>query len=161
MKPNLNATNLFDAMLDAPQREALDVISAAIFLLAVVLGMVAGYPVAPSVVVALAATYLVQMTCLTAVIFLSDRPSAGAMVDRWLGLDIADLWTVRPDSDDAPMHLELGTLSAGHLASPAQGEGKSPEDDADTPTWQPIRPLSESAGQSGRETVGARNCQCR
>lgn len=148
MKPKSYAFSFFLLLLKTPQRKALDIIAAASFLSSLAIGIAAGYPIAPSVVVALAAAYLAQMVCLTAVICISDRPEVGALADRWLGLDIAGLWTVRPGSDEAAMHLELGTLSAAHLVSLARTEGQPREErhsDISARESMPLCGLSDAA----------------
>lgn len=83
---------------------------------------------APSGAIAFAATCAAYVFYLILIFFIRERSEilktlravhrggAGTATDRFLGLDIGGIGKARPGSVDAAMHLELGTLSAAHLA---------------------------------------------
>lgn len=74
----------------------------------------AGHLPAPSLILAAGTAYLACMSYLTIVGAGRFPPQ---VVDDWLG---AGVNTVKPGSDDAAMHLELGTLSLTRMVRAAE-----------------------------------------
>jgi hypothetical protein len=94
---------------------------ATVFVAAAGIAYWAGQLPVPSLIIAAGAGYLAYMTYLAVafhnlikdeVIEATERPKQA--VDNWLG---AGVGRIRPGSDDASMHLDLGTLSPEQAAT--------------------------------------------
>lgn len=98
--------------------------AATVFVASAGIAYIAGYLPVPSLILAAGTAYLAYMTYL-AIAFhtlIADEAAGDAThprqaADNWLG---AGVGSVRPGSEDAAMHLELGTLSPAHMAEIAE-----------------------------------------